>query len=171
MPGRLGFNDRNQSVKILLDRVSPPSVTGSTEVSHFPSLEEGECENLRGVGPWLFLAPLTGDLGEGGQQQTHMKKAARPINGRQEELAVPGVYTGQDVRGNPPKEKPVWVNKLKVTRTPSVPGRSQILKALQELQRRVGCLGVNKFFFFLTINPSCFTLEFHPVCQLLPLDF
>lgn len=94
----------------------------------------------------MFLAPLTGDLGEGGQQQTHMKKAARPINGRQEELAVPGVYTGQDVMGDPPEEKPVWINKLKVTRTPSVPCRSQILKALQMLQRRVGCLGVNKFF-------------------------
>lgn len=75
--------------------------------------------------------------GEGGQQQTHMKKAARPINGRQEELDVLGVYTGQDVTGDPPKEKPVWVNKLKVTRTPSVPGRNQILKALQSCRREL----------------------------------
>lgn len=82
---------------------------------------------------WL-PSPVT--WGEGGQQQTHMKQAARPINGRQEELAVLGVYTGQDVTGDPPKEKPVWVNKLKVTRTPSVPGRNQILKVLHKLQKK-----------------------------------
>lgn len=76
----------------------------------------------------------------------HMKKAARPINGRQEELAVLGVYTGQDVTGDPPKEKPVWVNKLKVTRTPSVP--NQILKALHEPQKRVGCSFVSAQGFF-----------------------
>lgn len=170
MPGRLGFNDKNQGVKILQDRVSPPSVIGSTEVSHFPSLEE--CGNLRGVGPWVFLAPLAGDLGEGGQQPTHMKKAARPINGRQEELAVLGVYTGQDVRGDPPKEKPVWVNKLKVTRTPSVPGRNQILKALHELQKRVGCSFVSAqgFFVFLFLESSLLHTGI-PVCQLLSLDF
>lgn len=170
MPGRLGFNDRNQGVKILPDRVSPPSVIGSTEVSHFPSLEEGKCRNLRGVGPWVFLAPLAGDLGEGGQQQTHMKKAARPIHGRQEELTVRGVYTGQDVTGDPPKEKPVWVNKLKVTRTPSVP--NQILKALHELQKRVGCSFVSAQGFFVFLFLKSFLLHTGiPVCQLLSLDF